>query len=221
MKLATRCAICSQIAGKEKGDLLYQLFAIQGQYKRHVIFESERFAVIPSIGPLTVGHVLLCPKSHYTSFARLPEDFEKEYDVVCDKLTCLLSDVFDARVHIFEHGVDAQCSRMICSVRHAHQHFVPADVDVWDAIQSGIQWMRITPKLRDLRETVGAEEYLFYMAPERAPVVALAGDSRFESQFLRQVFAMALARPDTWNWRTHPLPLDIRSTFDALASHVR
>ena len=213
MKKLTDCAICDEISGREEGDLVAKLVGNGRGYIRPVVLETERFAVIPSVGPLTLGHVLLCPKRHYSSFARLPVDYEEEYKSISDRLSMLLKEVFQQNVHVFEHGSDAQCSIIPCSVAHAHQHFVPANVDVWDALHESLRWTGVQPRIHHLRQLIGASEYLLYQGPGRDPIVSVPHGSPFESQYIRRVFAKALGRHDQWNWRAHPLPREIEVTF--------
>ena len=60
MSNITACCLCSQIAGWEENDLISRLLG-GDTYVRRVPFESESFALVPSLGPLVPGHTLLCP----------------------------------------------------------------------------------------------------------------------------------------------------------------
>ncbi len=214
------CAICCQIAGQETGDLLGKLLKKNCNYTRHTILESQYFAVFPSIGPLKLGHVILCPKVHCPSFACLPEALEEEYEPVRSRLVELLKSAFSEDVHVFEHGTDAECSHIPCSVEHAHQHFVPANIDIWDALRDGIEWRSIGSDIDSLRQAVQGREYLYYRTPNSRTVLAIAEKHPFESQYIRRVFAQTLGKPDEWNWRVHPLPQAIETTFTILSSAV-
>lgn len=213
------CAICSQIAGHKEEDLLAQLIGDEKAYVRRVILESEHFVVFPSVGPLTVGHVILCPKLHYPSFACLPEMFEDEYQSIRTQLSELLEATFGEEVHLFEHGTDIGRSRIPCSVEHAHQHFVPTTVNVWDALHdnhNNIEWEHIPLNISSLRQVIKGWEYLLYRSPKNSTQIARPTKNGFESQYIRRVFADALGKSDQWNWRTYPQPLDIEETFTIL-----
>lgn len=210
------CAICCQIAGQKEGDLLAEIVGGEKGYRRRVILESEHFVVFPSVGPLQVGHVILCPKLHCPSFACLPRVFEDEYQAIRTQVSELLEATFGEEVHLFEHGTDAKCSRILCSVDHAHQHFIPTDADVWDALHSDIEWEFISLGISSLKRVTKGREYLLYHSPENPTIIAVAPKDGFESQYIRRVFADALGRSDQWNWRAHPHPLDIEETFAVL-----
>ncbi len=124
--------------------------------------------------------------------------------------------LFNAPIHIFEHGMDAQCSRIICSVEHAHQHFVPANVDVWDSLKDGIVWSQVPLDLSDFRNAIGDREYLLYIGPDHEPIVAFGDRQYFESQYIRKIFAKALNKPDKWDWKQYPFYSDIVTTYNIL-----
>ena len=210
------CAICCQIAGQEDGDLLAELIGSEKGYVRRVMLESEHFVVFPSVGPLKVGHVILCPKPHYPSFACLPRMFEDEYQAIRAQLSELLEATFRQEVHIFEHGTDAWRSRIACSVEHAHQHFIPTSANVWDTLQSDIEWEYSSLSISSLERVTKGQGYLLYQSPRNSTHIAIAPRNGFESQYIRRVFANALEKREQWNWRTHPHPRDIEETFTIL-----
>jgi len=198
------CCLCSQIAGEKANDLLAQFFP-RVPYLRRVPLENDLFAVIPSIGPLAVGHILLCPRAHYRGFASLPERYEGYYEQTKLRLIELLESIFGAPVHCFEHGSAPGSSRIPCSVAHAHLHLLPAHVEVWKELhKDGNHWVSIDNTLRALRVNAGSGEYLYYESPEREAVVARAEGQGFESQYMRKIFAAALGVRDSWNWRDNP-----------------
>src|SRR3954464_12290217 len=116
---ATDCCICSQIEGQPDGDLVARLLPSQ-PYVRRVLLETDGFAAIPSLGPLTPGHSLLCPKSHTPSFASLDPRLEEELDHARVALSADLGDLYGGEVHVFEHGMSAATGRVLCTVEHAH-----------------------------------------------------------------------------------------------------
>jgi len=209
------CCICSQIAGRERNDLISRLLSWP-TYVRRVPRETHNFAAVPSLGPLAPGHTLLCPKSHIRSIAWVPMSYQEEYDAFRDSLAGILVTLFGAPVHAFEHGSPQQAGRILCSVDHAHLHLVPADIDVLATLTREANWTEIGPSLGSLREVVGEKEYLFYESPEHRRIVAVSGECGFESQYLRRVFATALGSGAEWNWRDDPRPIDADNTYRAI-----
>src|SRR5262245_58804025 len=134
-----RCCICSQILGDATNDLVARLID-PDTYVRRVPVESESFAVIPSVGPLVEGHVLLCPKHHFKSFAQIPTGLEDEFAVMKKQLSRLLAETYGQRVHCFEHGSAKKAQQPMCTVEHAHLHFVPTNAQIWPDIQDRVEW---------------------------------------------------------------------------------
>src|SRR6266436_3109848 len=118
MKKST-CCICSQIEGNAHNDLVAQLVG-SDKYIRRVLLESESFAVIPSIGPLVEGHVLLSPKKHFKSFAQMATEFEQEFAIIKKRLSAILTRTYEQRIHYFEHGSAKKALQPMCTVEHAH-----------------------------------------------------------------------------------------------------
>jgi diadenosine tetraphosphate (Ap4A) HIT family hydrolase len=100
----TACCICSQIRGQADGDLIACLLPDQ-PYARRVLLETDKFAAIPSLGPLVPGHSLLCPKVHTPSFASLDPLAREDLEHARDDLSTRLSRLYGGEVHIlrFSH----------------------------------------------------------------------------------------------------------------------
>jgi ATP adenylyltransferase len=210
MDLGT-CCICSQIAGEQGGDLISELLH-ERRYVRRVAFESENFAIIPSLGPIAEGHTLLCPKKHIGSFAALASGFQnsddpvsRELQFVAARLTRTLERLYNAPVHRFEHGSAADGSHIACTVEHAHLHFLPARVSIVSQLSADRIWRSTEADHLIWTRAVGDGEYLFYQAPDGEALIA-AGQGGYESQHMRRIFARALGVNFEWNWRTDPRP---------------
>jgi hypothetical protein len=128
----------------------------------------------------------------------------------------LLKDVFDRPVHAFEHGNATAGSKIVCTVEHAHLHFLPANVNV-DAYLSRYQWTEVVGPLEVVTE---GHEYLFYQTPSGSQWVTTGNGGSFPSQYLRLAFAEALGVANRWNWRENPASEVTRQTLESLRSRV-
>jgi diadenosine tetraphosphate (Ap4A) HIT family hydrolase len=214
------CCLCSQIAGDAKHDLIRRTIGDQ-MYVRRIPIETKQFVVIPSVGPLSRGHSLLCPRDHIKNIGQLPLVSEREFAAIKSKLRKLLWRVFEAPVHCFEHGSASATSRVLCTVDHAHLHFVPSGVDVLHTLRSQGDWVEIRSSLDSLSATVGEKEYLYYETPEGRSFVAKGGPAGFESQYLRRIFAAALHRLGDWDWRRDLRIDEVDQTFRDLVAAAR
>ncbi|MHB8149810.1 MAG: HIT family protein [Desulfobulbia bacterium] len=186
-------------------------------YVRRIPLESDQFAVIPSVGPLARGHSLLCPKFHIKSFALLPTEYRSEFAVIKSRLHSLLCRTFEAPIHCFEHGSALASSKILCTVDHAHLHFVPAEVNLLDILLAEGEWLEISPDLANLSTAVGNMEYLYYEAPDGRAFVANASRLGFESQYMRRIFANVMHRSGDWNWRSDLRIEEVDQTFRDLS----
>lgn len=214
------CCLCSQIDGDRNNDLIATSLGT-ADYVRRVPFESRHFAVIPSLGPLVPGHTLLCPKQHFKSFASLPVNIDVEYLAVRQQLTEVLTSVYGMPIHCFEHGTAKESEHAVCTVEHAHLHFVPTEVEVWEELGRKFIWEHTDGTISDLERTVQGLEYLFYGSPDGKHKVTKARIGTFESQYIRKVFAKALGRPLAWNWREVSAPHRAHETYETIKRGIK
>jgi diadenosine tetraphosphate (Ap4A) HIT family hydrolase len=209
------CCLCSQIDGRPDNDLI-ALFLPEEPYVRRIMLESDAFAVIPSLGPLVAGHSLLCPKSHVRSFASLDRRLHREYQEIKETLKAALRDRYRRTVHLFEHGMAAAGTRVVCTVDHAHMHFLPLP-EAFDAAVDGA-WTTFDGSLTALSTLSGGDEYVFYETPAGLSRLLSSRDRSVESQYMRKIIADALGHGDQWNWRTAP---NARSADDTWRGFAR
>lgn len=212
------CCICSQIAGEQANDLLSRHLDSNDVYLRRVSHETDDFALIPSIGPIVQGHVLICPKKHYRSIAALPSTLVPKYTAFKDEVVKTLSTVFGGPIHSFEHGGASNSTRLICTVEHAHLHLLPAPEAVSRIVLKTLCWSRVG-SVEEMAEATRGGEYLSYEAPSGQLFVAKQEDP-FESQLMRKIFASALHKGDSWNWRDDPKTIEVEATFVALVNTI-
>lgn len=197
------CCLCSQIAGRAERDLIAGM--LPGRpYARRVMAESDAFAVIPSLGPLAPGHSLLCPREHVRSFADLSTGLDDECAELTVSLRRRLAELYEAEVHVFEHGMAAHGARTLCTVDHAHLHFVPLPRACSAPVPGDPRWSPYDGSLEELRRAVDGREYVAYRTPDGRSRVLAADEGELESQFMRKVLARAHGRPERWDWRVEP-----------------
>jgi len=209
------CCLCAQIAGEWENDLLHDLLG-PSDYKRRVSLESDRAAVIPSLGPLAPGHVLVCPKRHLRSVAAADELEREQIWAMAERTAKRLEAIFAAPVHRFEHGDAERGDEISCSVEHAHLHLLPTAADPWPRIGRELGWRQVASE-DELPELVEGREYLLYQAPGGVLQVHLP-TQKVPSQLLRRRFAEAMGTSSTWNWRDLPLAQSAAATHEALAA---
>jgi diadenosine tetraphosphate (Ap4A) HIT family hydrolase len=214
-----KCCLCSQIAGEVDNDLFAKMIP-SSSYIRRIPMETEDFAVIPSLGPVAPGHVLICPKQHYKSFANISDDLEPQYNLIKVRLKRVLKNIYNKPVHCFEHGTARRANQPLCTVEHAHLHLIPTSVAAYSILEEVKDWRDLGNKFADLKGIVGDSEYLYYESPDGFRKIITAETGTFESQYMRKIFSEALGNDTNWNWRQNPLPFAAHETFEIIANEA-
>lgn len=165
-----------------------------------MICQTPHFLVIPDIGPLVEGHLLIVPRQHDTCFGSLVRERWLEIQQLKDHVTRLLTESYSPPL-FFEHGA-ARTRRAGNSIDHAHLHCLPGQVELPAIARAEDDWKSMA-SLADL--SAYAEKnipYLYYEDCQgRKFSCALENESRhLPSQYLRRVFGEALASP-YWDWK--------------------
>jgi diadenosine tetraphosphate (Ap4A) HIT family hydrolase len=191
------CCFCSEFAGErtEFHDLYPDLAS-------RLILDGPNFVVMPSLGQLAPGHMLLVPRQHVTSFGELDVVLRSEALSLYLAWRQTLSEHFSSTV-CFEHGSPPGASSGGCGIVHAHIHIVPlagiqptlppAMGDGWRE-SSGSVWLDEAAAV-----TRRAGGYLMWHGPGEAPHLETATD--VPSQHLRRHVARVLGE-NRWDWRT-------------------
>ncbi len=116
----TECELCNAI--KDSSSLNPKIWNTP-------LYETDSFIILPSIGPLVSGHVLICSKNHYQSLSFMKKEHVLELKSLLHKLEkrdfmkdCLIS----------EHGSSWDQKGGACVI-HTHLHIIPSfsrDVDI-------------------------------------------------------------------------------------------
>jgi diadenosine tetraphosphate (Ap4A) HIT family hydrolase len=210
MSSTHECCLCGQIRGDPRNDLVARLLP-EEPYRRRVMLESRSFAVLPSLGPLAPGHVLLCPRHHVGSFAQVDAALHAEYCEIKATLVARLRAMYEGEITIFEHGMAADRGRMVCTVDHAHLHVVP--LPRWLDAAAAISWTTtFDGSLPALRRLAGGQEYVSCETPDGVHRLMTAR-SGIDSQLMRRIIATSLGHGDRWNWRETPGAQDADATW--------
>src|ERR1041385_1989822 len=99
----------------------------------HPLFESPNFVVLPSLGALIEGWVLIVPKKHYVCMGAVPSALGGEMEDLKRLVSSRLLHTYGS-VCAFEHGPSCEKRSVGCGVDHAHLHLVPTEFDLADAV---------------------------------------------------------------------------------------
>jgi len=179
-----------------------------------VLFESENFVVVPTIGSIVPGWLLVVPRSHFLSAGSLDAALLQE--LICLRSTAeeALRDCFGS-VTCFEHGAVRECESVGCGVDHAHLHLVASKFDLVANAKapstSQLHWREVAGIQA---ATACIAEQMPYVFVESASEGAWIGTgSIIESQLMRKVIATSMDQPGCWDWKTHPFESNANETY--------
>lgn len=195
------CSFCSEINNKEENNFfdiyLKEEFEKNGLDSR-IVATTKKFVVMPMVGPLVPGYLLIVPKDHYLSIAQLPREQVEELKIIKEELKKVFKEYYGDCV-FYEHGALSCSAKGGSCSDHAHLHIVAVDTDVKDKFDRYGYELR---KIKDCSEITDQKQrnipYLYYenqqgeMFVADAPVV--------ESQFIRKLIAKDIDALDRALW---------------------
>ena len=113
------CCMCREIESGLAPPSIQERYSIT----HRVRLSNGSFAVLPTVSPLTAGHVLILPKRHVRQLAGLSASEMRELLTLVNSVSGLLAASY-APPYFFEHG-PAAVNDSACGIVHAHLHLVP------------------------------------------------------------------------------------------------
>ncbi len=186
--VSERCRLCE--AASESTSESRHPSTIANQH----LISSAHFVVVPALGPLSVGHVLVVSKEHASSIASLGEAALEEYEQLAEQIRQKLPFRTTGGIEI-EHGSTSSDCAGACIV-HAHVHWLPG-LGEFESMFEGV-----VPTLAE-SDSIGIlatveQPYLLLRGPSRR--VHVYDGAGIPSQFARQTICSSLGRDD-WDWR--------------------
>ena len=195
------CSFCSEINGKEENNFfdiyLKEKFEKEGLNSR-IVATTHKFVIMPMVGPLVPGYLLIVPKDHYLSISQLPKEQIEELKIVKEELKKVFEKHYGKSV-FYEHGALSCSAKGGSCSDHAHLHIVVVDIDVNDNFgQYGYELI----KLDDYSEIINQKQrnipYLYY--ENQKGEMFLADAPIVESQFIRKLIAKDIDALDRALW---------------------
>jgi len=96
------CTFCNEFVGNLEKTLFYQV--IGNKVRSRILKETNNFVVIPTVGQIIEGYLLIMPKKHYLSVGHLPDSFYPELESLYYETKNILIKYYASPVFFFEHG---------------------------------------------------------------------------------------------------------------------
>jgi diadenosine tetraphosphate (Ap4A) HIT family hydrolase len=177
------------------------------------IFLGETVCVIPSLGQIVEGHVLLAPLVHLTALSDMVSNEIEEIESLCHHARAALRRIYGTCI-FFEHGV-GRAGTGGCGIEHAHMHAVPVTGNgVLNILMQSFEGHQIR-HLADIGRAIPPNSsYLFFENAIGERYVFAA--PTMPSQYMRKLTCESIGKPD-WDWRQAGREPDLFATIKRLS----
>jgi diadenosine tetraphosphate (Ap4A) HIT family hydrolase len=174
-------------------------------YNTH-LGSSERFVILPALGPLVRGHVLVVSRAHLPSLASMGPRAIQEFEDVGEQVRANYASVGTNLLEA-EHGATLADTGGGC-IAHTHINLIPELGHLHNILSGILQLLDVPPPLTNL-STV----QLPYILMKRGDSFAIYDATQVPSQLVRRVVCRYLGRED-WDWAAFPRHNLVNDTID-------
>ena len=161
-----------------------------------ILDETNHFYILPTVGSLVDGYILVVSKRHINSMSELTKNEMDEYNFIIEKYRNIFRDIYGKYPIVFEHGSPVSDNSIRAnSVIHAHSHIVNHAYLDEPKIIKRLNFKPIQ-RIEDIKSN---ENYIMYINNNNFKYVTY----NFEpiSQLMRKLIAKDLKYEDKFDWK--------------------
>jgi ATP adenylyltransferase len=196
------CAFCSEILTGRLSDPILDLLGAP-TFDR-IVASTPEFLVVPSLGPLNEGHILLVSTEHIECWRDATQELRAHALGAAVNLARRVSEAFDSPILIFENGTARHCTRSDNScIDHLHIHILPLSEAHVQAVVRSLPTADVIYPAHLIQTRFDSSLDYVSAGPAGGSMTVLQAKS-IERQLIRRQIASLLGSPDLWNWRDFP-----------------
>ena len=166
--------------------------------RERILWETEHFYVMVSLGPIVEGYLLIVTKSHIGACLNIPEELLQEFLMVKGRVKDILTSTYGGCM-FYEHG-KAGSSLLIdghIHCYHAHLHCFP----MHDTLHNDVS-LDYSPLIFDSFEDAYINNHVSdkYLLIEDDKLYVYQPSDKPRSQYLRFKLACHIGHPERWDW---------------------
>ena len=173
-----------------------------------IIEETDNFLIMPTIGSLVEGYLLIVYKKHLYSISKVPDEIKNEYIEIIEKYRKLFKQKYGKYPIVFEHGSPDPTGMCTCCLIHAHSHIVNHNYINEKEILNKENFK----KIRSFSDVKNDTNYIYYKSNNGTDYVSYNYEPI--SQLMRIFVAKDLNIEDKYNWRTNLFEDNIEKTIN-------
>jgi len=183
------------------------------QQRERALIATDAGVVVPSVGALVPGWVLVVPRTHAYSTAEFDGEDRASFQALVERAKDVVASQWGPSV-VFEHG-SAGAGRLAgCGVDHAHVHVVPIDLDLRESIfLLGDPFNRLEWEARS--EPSGDDRRTDYIWLHDLTGGWIARADVLPSQVVRRAIAKVIG-VEIWDWKADPQQSNFDETLRVL-----
>lgn len=179
------------------------------------LYETKHFAVIPSLGSIVEGWLLIIPKKHYLSLGYLQSpELYSELESLLEYIGYITKKLYGEYI-LFENGAFCSDKLVGCGVDYAHIHIVPTHENLIEIIENDFHikynWKKIDSILESQNFVMNNKPYLYYR--NQQGISYITTDNNIPSQLFRKAIAYKNGYTDKYDWKTEIFKNNILRTI--------
>lgn len=173
--------------------------------KERILYESENFYIMLSLGPIVEGYLLLVSKQHIGCCADIPDEQFEEFIFLYEKVKVILKESY-GNVICYEHGRAGSCLIPSSGSKHcfhAHMHFIPTKINLNELVKKDFKNSILLKDLSQLRKyfLLNGSPYLF--AEDDKSMNIYPNIVNLKRQYLRFITSRAINQEELYDWVTY------------------
>ena len=178
----------------------------------NAILETKHFVVLPSLGSLVAGWLLVVPKTPLGRIVDLNREFRQEFEALVSQSIDKVEREFGC-AFLFEHGGN-KGSKVSCGVDQAHLHIVPLEFNLLRLAEQSTQGPRITKDEFVLPYDICGRNEYWYVSDKKRTLAIAATEPK--SQWFRKLIAHETGQSQKWDYKEHPFYDQIDKTLKVM-----
>jgi len=200
----SKCEFCSKFGNKSSSTSKW--FDLE-------MLSLDDFAVIPGVGPLAEGYLMIVTRQHIRSMAELSTEQFSILAGLKRHVRAVIEKYYGSPI-IFEHGPALKSGSGGSCIDHAHFHILPLEIDLVSILKNEHS-LRSINEIKSLAEYPAKKvSYLFFENQKGDMYICEAAN--LPSQYLRRIIAEELGISDRWDYAVFPNYELISATIEKL-----
>lgn len=172
-----------------------------------ILDETDNFIVVPTLGSLVDGYILIVSKRHILNMGELSNKEKEEYIDLINKYRELFNKIYGSYPIVFEHGTSKNDITLTSSsVIHAHTHIVNHLFKNEIEIINNLNLEEV-----NIKHILSNKNYIFYISNNGKNYITY--DYKSTSQLMRILIAKDLGYESKYNWKKNEFLDNIEKTI--------